>query len=270
MAGGVTRRGAMLAAGVAAGVAARAAAVPVRATPTAGRDIVLVHGAWHGGWCWRDVAADLRARGHRVFAPTLTGMGERLHLGRADTNVSTHVADILGVLDCEEVAGATLVLHSYAGLPGSVAAGRRAGGIAHVVYLDALFPIAGRASVDDVPPDVRRAAEATLIDGFRFTSFAPEAFGVALNHPAHSWLTRRLTTIPWGCLTEPLPVLEPPFSNLDKHYIAAARNTLAQSQSAAVNARAAGWTMHRLETGHDTMVTMPHETAALIDTIARS
>ncbi len=264
----MTRRQALAGAGLAAGAAALPATA--QAGPVGGRDIVLVHGAWHGGWCWRDVAADLRGRGHRVFAPTLTGMGERLHLGTATTNVSTHVADILGVIDCEEVTRATLVLHSYAGLPGSVAAGRRGDRIAHLVYLDALFPVARRASIDDVPPPARVAAEATLIDGFQFASFPAEAFGVAADHPAHAWLTRRLTTIPWGCMTEPLPALGDAFEGFDKHYVAAARNTLPASRAAAVSAAAAGWAMHRLDTGHDTMVTMPRETAALIDRIART
>ena len=267
MVGGVTRRAAMAGAGAAAGIAALP--VTARAAPAAGRDIVLVHGAWHGGWCWRDVAVDLRARGHRVLAPTLTGMGERLHLGAATTNLSTHIADIVAVLDCEEVRGATLVLHSYAGLPGSVAAGRRAGSLAHVVYLDALWPEPGRSNMADATPGLIAAAQATLVDGFRLPNFPAEAFGVAPDHPAYQWLARRLTTMPWGCLTEPLPALDPAFAGLDKHFVAAAKNTLERTKAAAVKARAAGWPMHSLDTGHDTMVTAPRETAALIDRIAR-
>ena len=89
----VTRRGAIV------GVAALAAASIARAAAVAPATIVLVHGAWHGGWCWRDVRPRLEARGHRVLTPTLTGMGERLHLGTAATNVATHAQDIMGVID---------------------------------------------------------------------------------------------------------------------------------------------------------------------------
>ncbi|MFZ3249884.1 MAG: alpha/beta fold hydrolase, partial [Pseudolabrys sp.] len=67
------------------------------------KTFVLVHGAWHGGWCWRRVADRLRARGHRVFTPTLTGLGERAHLLHPKVDLSLHVADVLGVIKYEQI-----------------------------------------------------------------------------------------------------------------------------------------------------------------------
>src|SRR5438445_53714 len=77
---------------------------------------VLVHGAWHGGWCWKRVAALLRQAGHEVFAPTLTGLGERAHLMSDAIDLHTHIQDILGVLQCEELADVVLCGHSYGGM----------------------------------------------------------------------------------------------------------------------------------------------------------
>ena len=79
-------------------------------------NFVLVHGAWHGGWCWTRVAPLLRLAGHEVFAPTLTGLGERAHLASADVNLDTHIADILGVLESEELDDIVLCGHSYGGM----------------------------------------------------------------------------------------------------------------------------------------------------------
>jgi len=258
----VTRRGAV------AGAALLAAAGPARGrTPTPTRAFVLVHGAWHGGWCWRDVADRLRGRGHRVFAPTLSGMGERLHLSAPDVGVSVHARDIAAVIEAEELEDVTLVLHSYAGLPGSVAADRTAERVARIVYLDAVFPVPDEALTANAPPEAIEAARASLIDGHRLPSFPPQAFGVT--EPAQvAWLGRRLTTIPWKALTETLPALGPGFARLPKHYVAATRNTLPDSRRAVDLARAAGWTMHELDAGHDAMITAPRETADLLRRIA--
>ena len=72
-------------------------------------DFVLVHGTWGGGWQWRAVAERLRARGHRVFTPTLTGLGERAHLVRRDTGLDTHIADIVNVIAWEDLTRVALV-----------------------------------------------------------------------------------------------------------------------------------------------------------------
>ena len=79
-------------------------------------DIVLVHGAWHGGWCWREVAERLRSAGHRVFAPTLTGLADRAHLLSRETGLETHILDIVNLLEWEELDDAVLCGHSYGGM----------------------------------------------------------------------------------------------------------------------------------------------------------
>ena len=110
-----TRRTVLASAGAGAGAAALGG-TPALAQTGQPKTFVLVHGAWHGGWCWRRVADLLAAKGHKVFTPTLTGLGERSHLLAKGVNVSTHVADVVNVFKYERLNGVVLCGHSYGGL----------------------------------------------------------------------------------------------------------------------------------------------------------
>ncbi|WP_095203401.1 alpha/beta fold hydrolase [Mesorhizobium carmichaelinearum] len=101
---------------------------------------VMVHGARHGGWCWRKVAQSLNVLGSDLYTPTLTGLGERAHLASPDIDLETHICDVLGLLETEDLKDVVLVGHSYAGIVASGAADRAVGRIARVVYLDAIVP----------------------------------------------------------------------------------------------------------------------------------
>ena len=121
--------------------------------------VVLVHGTTAGGWVWKDVAPRLHAAGHLVYTPTLTGLGERVHLAHPGIDLDTHATDILNMLEFEEVDSVTLVGHSYAGMVITAVADRLPGRIARLVYLDALVPRNGDAALDLVGPQVRHAME---------------------------------------------------------------------------------------------------------------
>src|ERR1700751_262659 len=112
----VTRRG--MIGGIATAAASGHIAAHQQSLP---KTFVLIHGAWHGGWCWRRVADILEQKGHKVFAPTLTGLGERSHLLSKSVHLQTHIADIVNVFKWEDVKDACVCVHSYAGWPGSVA-----------------------------------------------------------------------------------------------------------------------------------------------------
>jgi len=114
----MTRRGVLASAGAGASVVALGSA-PAPAQTGAPKTFVLVHGAWHGGWCWRRVADLLQKRGHKVFTPTLTGDGERSHLMSKDIVLDTHITDIVNVIKWEDLNEICLVVHSYGGWPGS-------------------------------------------------------------------------------------------------------------------------------------------------------
>src|SRR5712691_2750251 len=109
---------------------------------------VLVHGGWHGGWCWRRVTPYLRAAGYDVYTPTLTGLGERAHLATPATGLDTHIRDVLGVLAFEELSDVVLVGHSMAGMVVTGVAERASERLAHLVYLDADVPRDGECDLD--------------------------------------------------------------------------------------------------------------------------
>src|ERR1700751_3053516 len=117
---------------------------------------VLVHGAWHGGWCWRRVSDLLEAKGHKVFTPTLTGLGERSHLLRAGINVSTHATDVVNLMKWERLSNVVLCGHSYGGRVGSRVAEQMAAAIDSIVFLDAFVPENGD-SMFDITSDAVRA-----------------------------------------------------------------------------------------------------------------
>src|SRR5262245_38762532 len=120
---------------------------------------VLVHGAWHGGWCWKKVAPLLRQAGHEVYTPTLTGLGERSHLVHPEVRLETHIRDVLQVLEFEDLRDVVLVGWSYGGMMVPGVADRAAERLRHLVYLDADVPGDGQCSLDLEPPETRTECE---------------------------------------------------------------------------------------------------------------
>ena len=114
---------------------------------------VLVHGAWHGGWCWKRVRPLLESRGHLVFTPTLTGLGERSHLLARETGLETHIADVVNVIRWEELSEVVLCGHSYGGMVISGVADRVPDRIRSLVYLDAFVPSDGQSLFDFLPAE---------------------------------------------------------------------------------------------------------------------
>ena len=108
---------------------------------------VLVHGAWHGAWCWRRVARMLTQAGHEVFTPTLTGVGERSHLLKLDINLDTHILDVVNEMRWQELNNVVLVGYSYAGMVVTGVAEKMEKSIASIVIRRALLRM-GRAMID--------------------------------------------------------------------------------------------------------------------------
>jgi pimeloyl-ACP methyl ester carboxylesterase len=120
--------------------------------------LVLVHGAWGGAWVWRRVLAPLRAAGHEVHAVTLTGDGDRAHLRRSDISLQTHIDDVLGLVEAEELHDLALVGHSYGGMviTGAAAAlcSRDPRRVHSLVYVDAMVPLPGEGWGDAHAPEI--------------------------------------------------------------------------------------------------------------------
>ena len=229
-------------------------------------DFVLVHGAWHGGWCWRDVVGRLRSAGHRVFAPTLTGLADRLHLLTRETGLETHILDIANLLEWEELDDIVLCGHSYGGMVVTGAADRAAARLRALVYLDAFVPGDGQCVNDMAPPERVAAFERSAAergDGWKVPPLPASAW---LDDPAlQAWVARKVTPHPLRCLTDPLP-LSGAWRTVSRrmHILASANDP---SPFHAIHERVAaeaGWLRRRIDGPHDLMISHPEETAALL------
>jgi pimeloyl-ACP methyl ester carboxylesterase len=220
---------------------------------------VLVHGAWHGGWCWRRLTPRLRAAGHEVYAPTLTGLGERAHLLSPAVDLDTHAADVLGVLEWEALRDVVLVGHSYGGMVITAVAQRAAARLAHLVYLDAFLPLDGECLLDFLPPDARartlgRAREAG--EGWYLPPQRDEhPYGVT--DPADAaWLRARLSAHPLATLAQPVRRADPAAAALPRTYVACTATGWFAASAARARAEG-GWGYRELAAVHDAMVTAP-------------
>lgn len=167
-------------------------------------NFVLVHGAWHGAWCWRRVAAPLAAQGHRVHAVTLTGVGERAHLRSPLVTLETHISDVAGVLEAEELDDVVLVVHSYAGMLGTAIADRMPARLRHLVYVDAVVPSPGESWSSGQASAVREAriAAAEASPDYSIPPPDPKVYG--LDGDDHAWVARRQTPHPGHTYQAPL------------------------------------------------------------------
>jgi pimeloyl-ACP methyl ester carboxylesterase len=219
---------------------------------------VLVHGAWHGGWCWRDVVAPLRAAGHQVLTPTLTGLGERRHELRHDVGLRTHVDDIVELLRGADLRDVVLVGHSYGGLVVREAADREPARIAQLVLVDAWVGRDG-ASMDSLAPEFfRKWIEAATTDG---VIAVPPASAVGVAEPDQvAWLESRLTPHPRRTFVDPTRLT----GAVDAIPSRAVLCTPAGPIPFGEWAREFGWRTAELESGHDAMITAPAGLAGIL------
>jgi len=229
---------------------------------------VLVHGAWCGGWCYARVAALLRARGHTVFTPTLTGQGERAHLISGAINLSTHIADVLGVFRCEQLSDVVLAGHSYGGMVITAVADRIAEKIKALAYLDAFIPEDGQSLFDiNIAANSQRFLATAGANGGLAVPAPPAAyFGV--NAADAATVDALATPFPLGCFTEKAK-LSGAYRLVKKHLYLHGTVLPRESpfQVFYQRALADGWSAHALACGHHVMLDRPEETARLLETM---
>lgn len=218
---------------------------------------VLVHGAWHGGWCWQRVADRLRGLNHKVFTPTLTGLGERVHLLTPGIDVKTHVTDVVNVMKWEGLSDVVLCGHSYGGFVISGVAEQLPQAIRSIVFLDAFVPQNGEAVCDLTGPAVLEAARAALQKGDITIPPRPaEFFGV--NPADRAWVDRLCVGQPIGCFTDKIALTGAAGRIARKSYIRAKSyaNPGFDKALAAVQADPS-WRTYAVPCGHDVMVDAP-------------
>ena len=164
--------------------------MPISKAGDATHTFVLVHGAWHGGWCWRRVSDRLLTAGHRVFTPTLTGLADRAHLLTPEVNLMTHVQDVVGLIQSEELEDIVLCGHSYGGMVITGVAEALRSRIDAMVYLDAFVPEPQQSLVDAMPEDRREKARLAFGSNWRIPS--PSAASWKITSPEdQAWVDRR-------------------------------------------------------------------------------
>ena len=233
------------------------------------RPFVLVHGAWHGAFCWRPVERLLRAAGHEVFSPTLTGLADRAHLLTRQVNLDTHLTDVTSLLQVEDLTDVVLVGHSYGGIVITGAGTRQAARINRLVYLDAFIPNSGQSGYDLMPKygpkwreRVKEKGEGWLIPPML------DARSMGIDDPAQQkWLDKKLTPHPSQTFDDALTYDQAAFTRLPKTFLRCAR--YAGFAPFAAKAKALGFEGGKdLDCGHDAMLAAPELLAGELISLA--
>ncbi len=231
--------------------------------------IVLVHGGWHGSWCWKYVAAKLRATGHDVYTPTLSGLGERVHLAGTGVNLDMHILDVMNVLEAEELSNVVLVGHSYAGMVIAGVADRAGKRLHGLVYLDAFVPDNGSRMLDYLPTERRNAMVKAGESGGYVDPLPVRVLGIT-NATDQEWVARRMTRQPYGTFTQQLKFENDGGKHLPRTYVYCSNPPTGSFDQFATRFRTdPAWKFYELKTGHDCMITMPDDVAQIVLSAAK-
>lgn len=223
---------------------------------------VIVHGAWDGGWFWSPIADRLRARGHRAYAVTLTGLGERSHLVESPIDLAVHISDILHVIEFEKLEGVHLVGHSYGGFPITGIADRIPERIAQVIYVDAYVPSDGQSVMDQFPPELAASINERAAMDFEWLPFTGEVYD------------ERVRPHPLASLRSKLVLSSPDLHGLPRAFVHCTDKgdpvpPMYQAvEEAAKRAQREGWRYATLPTGHNPNLTLPDQTSSLLVQLA--
>jgi pimeloyl-ACP methyl ester carboxylesterase len=229
---------------------------------------VLVHGAWHGGWCWQRVADRLRSSGHKVFTPTLTGLGERAHLLRAGIDLKTHITDVVNVMKWEGLSDVALCGHSYGGFVISGVAEQMESAIRSIVFLDAFVPANGESVQDLTGPAVQDGIRSALQRGdIAILPRSAEAFGV--NAADRAWVDRLCVGQPIATFTDKIALTGARDRIARKSYIRAKSYANPGFDRAQGELKSnASWRSYDVPSGHDVMVDMPDRLSEILLEVA--
>lgn len=236
-------------------------------------NFVLVHGAWHGGWCWQRVMAALQRGGHRVHAVTLTGLGERAHLLSPSINLDTHIDDVMNLIEAEELSEVVLAVHSYAGMIGTAVADRLGQRLKHLVYVDAVVPKPGESwsSTQSSATQQQRLTAAQASTHFSFPPPDPEVFG--LHDADREWVKRRQTPHPGNTYQAPLQFDVQRVAAVPRTFVNCTQPALATIEPSRLRVKDpkfwdGAWLPNakvvELKTGHDPMVSEPEALARIL------
>jgi pimeloyl-ACP methyl ester carboxylesterase len=252
------KQGAILAAGALTTGASDADAQTRAAKPVT---FVVAHGAWSSGWAWKKMHPLMTARGHRLFTPSYTGLGERAHLANPDINLDTHITDVVNVLVYEDLRDIVLIGHSYGGVVATGVADRARDRIRRLIYLDAFVPNDGQSffELTGQGQQMRTAA----VDGWRVPPNPPPP-----DTPKEdlAWIAERRMHHPIKTLEQTFTLTQGPLT-LPRDYILCTKSDAFKTY--AQRAKAAGWTVHELDSSHNPHITVPRQLADLLERIVQ-
>ncbi len=241
---------------------------------------VLVHPAWFGSWCWGKVAPQLRAHGHQVHTPTLTGLSERAHLASPDVGLATHIDDVAAVVLFDDLRDVVLVGSSSTGTVITGVAARIPDRVASLVYLDAFVPADGQCTRDMLPLE-RRAALDSLVEteggGWLLPRFAPPPWPTIVrgmweitDEADVEWILPRLRPTPYRHFTDPVQLRGVDLDGIDRLYVRCPRQPAPFDAFAKAARSSPVWRYEELDTPHLPFITHPDlVTAVLLDTASR-
>jgi pimeloyl-ACP methyl ester carboxylesterase len=218
---------------------------------------VLVHGAWAGSWAWMRVADRLTSKGHRVFAPTLSGLGERSHLAGSSINLTTHINDVVNEIRWKDLSDLVLVGHSYGGFVITGAAEEIGERIASIVYVDAFIPSDGQAFADfapewSLPPEALIPAPPAVVGDYR-------------DDADRIWVNEKATPQPAGTFTERVRVTGA-YSTIPKKAFVQATGWDSPFKDTVAEFRAdLSWQVYEIPCGHDIAIEMPDELTDVLE-----
>lgn len=234
---------------------------------------LLVHGAWHGGWCWKKIVPLLRKTGSEVLTPTLSGLGDRSHLTQqldpSAIDLDLHIRDIVQVIEYEDLEQVVLVGHAYAGMVITGVAEICPERLAHLVYLNGVIPANGESMANQLAA-VRGAEFAAWVAGVieRGEGFLPaptkteirSRWGIS-DPDDLEWMSHHVTPQPVAAMASPVRISNPDAAAVPRSFICGAE---AGFQVVANRVEEAGWAVYHVDSGHDTMVTHPRELAEIL------
>ena len=225
---------------------------------------LVAHGAWSAGWGWKKMHPLMAARGHRLITPTLTGLGERSHLARPDVDLETHIADILGVVEFEELTDINLIGHSYGGMVATGVADRAGSRVRQLIYIDAFAPNDGESLLDLIPPDLQ-AQRAPSGEGWRIP---PRPMPPDTSAEDRAWADPKRLPQPAKTFAQKLKLQHGPLK-LPRHYIYCARiGSDDRFRRFFEQAKREGWGAYEIDASHNPHITNPVVLADLLTKIA--
>ena len=251
-----------------AAAAALAPAAAVAQGPFRSKTFVLVHGASQGGWCWRRVSDRLERLGHKVFTPTLTGLGERSHLMSRDVDLDMHITDVVNVIKWESLEGIVLVGHSYGGWVVSGVAEQMLPAISSIVFLDAFMPENGQKGLD-LNSQRSRAEIARALKNGDISRPAPPATTWNVNEKDRAWVDAKQTAQPIGVSLKPIKLTGARDRVAKKTYIRAMNFENPNFDRFYAKTKAdRSWRTYEVACGHDVMIDMPDRLTEILLEVA--